>query len=310
LIESSEYIFHYTRDVNPYGKDCSDNQALENLVNIVVGEKITAFKNHSMFPELIDEIYNDKFNEVIRFSKNNNLSEDEIRDILRKEILDKDFFKSLFNVVSFTEIPFMFHDDLFRPNPYRQINLSPFGLAFRKKDVVVTNNYTCNSCFYVYEPNSESSNFMTDVFRDTIKKRISFRYDEVAHKPLSSRNAYVADVQKESNRLLVSLFTLVRGRKKEDKRRHDFAFEREWRNLDDFAFHISQVEFIIVREEFVELFKEKVSDKISIIYPDGDDEGLLYYIFGKILSYPIKVSEKISYPIELMDHNLVNLLKT
>ncbi len=295
--------------MNPSGGMPSEHQALDNLVNIVVGEKIVAFNNHSMFPELLDEIYESRRNEILQYSKDNGLSLHEEQQILTKGLLEKDIYLKLFNVVSFTEIPFIFHDELLKINPYRQCNFSPFGIAFNKKDVVVSGNYTCNSCFYVYEPNVDDGSFFKNLFRDTIKERIRFHYDEIMPKPLNPRTAILRDIVQENKRLLISLFSLVRGKASGSSSRHDFAFEREWRNLGDFGFHIEQVEFIIVKEEFVDLFKEKVSDKISYIYPEGEtDEGLQDTIFKKILPYPIKTVASVSYPFELLDHNLTKYL--
>ena len=304
MIESSKYIFHYTRDVNPFGGERSEHQALDNLVNIVVDQEISTFNNHSMFPELLDEIYAKKYNEIYSYSKANSLSSCEKQQMMDRELLEKDRFMSLFNVGSFTEIPFIFHGELLR-----QCNYSPFGVAFNKKDVVVSGNYTCNSCFYVYEPNVDDDDISKNIFRDTIKERISFQYDEIIPKPLDPKTAILRNTSQENKRLLISLFSLVRGKSRVSNPRHDFAFEREWRNLGDFGFHIEQVQFIIIKEEFVDLFKKKVSEKISNIYPDGEtDEGLQDTIFRKIIFYPIKAVAKLSYPDELLDHNLTQNL--
>jgi hypothetical protein len=79
----------------------------------------------------------------------------------------------------------------------------------------------------------------------------------------------------------------VRTEARSSKPRHDFAWEREWRNLGDFVFQIETVENVIVEKNSIREFEDKISRSISDLIPEEDtDEGWIEEILKKVMPFP------------------------
>lgn len=268
---SSDQLFHYARDTTKTGTTPSQSSAIDNLVKILVQSRIKASNPHSMFPETLKTIYHSKFNPFKE------------HDLGYLDALTCTEFEQLFNVVSFTEIPFELHHKLFERSASRRFQVEPFGLSFRKQDVMLSGNYLCNPCLYIYEPRGSSPEQLRKLVLDRLEKD----YDKLAPRKSELHQNNPENQTTSLNRLLFSLFSLVRTEARPSKPRHDFAWEREWRNLGDFVFQIETVENVIIEKNSIREFEDKISRSISNLIPEGDtDEGWIEEILKKVMPFP------------------------
>lgn len=212
-VDISQFVVHLTRNDK---KDFSNGAtAKENLISILTSRKIFAARPHCIFNK-------------------------EIEDIGR-------LAKQKCRVACFTETPLTEIGNLAKKIDGRAIELEPYGLVFRKEDLIKAGG---QPAIYVnsYGGNTWLRESLRELF-DTAKANSSSKLWRIV--------PYLNAMHEK----------------------YDFSWEREWRIHDDFKFKIADIVCIILPEDGEESLKDKAAKAgIAVISPSWSYEHIVYQL--------------------------------
>lgn len=202
----SRFLVHLTRDFG--GKT-----AEQNLLSMLKSRSIKARNPHCLFQHKFQQ-----FN---------------FTDVLKKK----------FNSVCFTEVPFTQLQYLTAPIPGRRIELKPYGLVFRKADMLTRG---ASPAIYVNAKGTAIRDFLLKQFASHFQARRRFKEFSAAFK--------------DDANSIIDYYALVNV----ISDTHDFSWEREWRLVGDMSFSLSELFAVVVPEPdaFMDLCRAKLHAKV------------------------------------------------
>jgi hypothetical protein len=209
----SQFVVHLTRDDT---KDFTNGStAKENLVSILKSRHIFAVRPHCVFNQEIKAI--------------GKSAEEQCR------------------VACFTETPLSEIGKLVREIPGRAIKLEPYGIVFRKEDLIKSGGQPA-----IYINSYGGNNWLRESIRELFD---------------SAKN----NASSKLWRIVPYLNAM--------HEKYDFSWEREWRTHIDFKFKLADIVCIILPESGEDTLKEQAAKAgIAVISPSWTYEHIVYQL--------------------------------